>query len=254
MTTLESLHHPGRLVGPLWAVAVGHGPPLVLLHGNAESHRVFDRLVPLLAPRMTLVGLDSRGHGRSPRGTGELRISRMADDVADVMAELDLAGVPILGFSDGGNIALDLAARHPGLAGPLIVVGANLDPSGLTPATKLMTDLEHVACRSASRFVPGLGWRVERLALMATDPAIDPAELQAVTQPVLVVVGERDVIRPEHTDLIVAALPDAELLRIPRVGHMIPIDAAPQLALAVQGLLRRADRSPGPVAGLHAAR
>ncbi len=151
----------------------------------------------------------------------------MADDVADVMAELDLAGVPILGFSDGGNIALDLAARHPGLAGPLIVVGANLDPSGLTPATKLMTDLEHVACRSASRFVPGLGWRVERLALMATDPAIDPAELQAVTQPVLVVVGERDVIRPEHTDLIVAALPDAELLRIPRVGHMIPIDAAP---------------------------
>ncbi|WP_454300721.1 alpha/beta fold hydrolase [Salana multivorans] len=71
VTTLESLHHPGRLVGPLWAVAVGHGPPLVLLHGNAESHRVFDRLVPLLAPRMTLVGLDSRGHGRSPRGTGE---------------------------------------------------------------------------------------------------------------------------------------------------------------------------------------
>lgn len=225
----------------MWAVATGRGPALVLLHGNSETHRVFDALVPLLAPHFTLVGLDSRGHGRSPRGTRGLRISLLADDVAEVIADLDLAGAPVLGFSDGGNIALELAIRHPGTAGPLVVVGANLFPSGLTPLSKVTTDAAHSVSVFGARFLPRLEPLAERLGLMVTDPNIDPDALRAVTQPVLVVVGERDVVRPEHTDLIVSHLPDAQLLVIPGVGHMVPRDAAPELAEAVERFL-----SPAP--------
>ncbi|ROR93906.1 pimeloyl-ACP methyl ester carboxylesterase [Salana multivorans] len=238
---LDRLRHPGDLVGPLWVVVAGYGPPLVLLHGNSESHRVFDRLVPLLAPRFTLVGIDSRGHGRSPRGDGELRIVRMADDVADVLTRLGLAGAPVVGFSDGGNIALELALRHPGVAGRLVIVGANLDPGGLAPFSLLWTEAAHAVSRVGARFLPRvapLGSLSERLGLMTRDPEIDAGALRRVTQPVLVVVGERDVIRPEHTDLIVSALPDARLLRVAGVGHMVPWDAAPELAAAVERFLR----------------
>jgi predicted MFS family arabinose efflux permease len=81
----------GEMAGPLWAEQAGSGPPLVLLHGNGETHRVFDRMAPLLTPRHRLVALDSRGCGRSPRGTGPLTIARMADDVDAALAALGLA-------------------------------------------------------------------------------------------------------------------------------------------------------------------
>ena len=113
---------PVPMAGPLWAEQTGTGRPLVLLHGNGESHRVFDRMVPQLAQRHRLVGLDSRGHGASPRGDGPLTIARMADDVDAALDALDLRAVDVLGFSDGGNIALELAVRHPGRAGSLVVV------------------------------------------------------------------------------------------------------------------------------------
>ena len=65
------------MAGPLWAEQTATGRPLVLLHGNGESHRVFDRMVPLLVSQRRLVALDSRGHGVSPRGDGPLTIARM---------------------------------------------------------------------------------------------------------------------------------------------------------------------------------
>ncbi|TGO05916.1 alpha/beta fold hydrolase [Serinibacter arcticus] len=247
-TDLRSIHHPGALVGPLWAVAVGRGAPVVLLHGNSESHRVFDALVPHLAGSLTLVGLDSRGHGLSPRGERGLTIASMADDVAATLAALGLDRPVVVGFSDGGNIALELALRHPDAVGPLVVVGANLFPEGLTPFSKLTTDVAHAATVLGSRVAPALGPLAERLGLMVHDPRIDPDALGALTQPVLVVVGERDAIRPEHTALIVDSIPRARLAVVPGVGHMVPVRAPAALADLVRGVVR-GSRDPGEVAG-----
>lgn len=230
MRTLEGIRHPGRLVGPLWAVAVGDGPPIVLLHGNSETHHIFDALVPRLAGRHTLIGLDSRGHGLSPRGAAGLSIAAMADDVAQTLGLLGLERPVVVGFSDGGNIALELALRHPEAVGDLVIVGANLFPQGLKPASKALTDAAHAAAVVGSRVAPHLAPLAERLGLMVHDPRIDPAQLAAVTRRVLVVVGERDAIRPEHTALIVDSLPRARLAVVAGAGHMIPVKAPDALA------------------------
>lgn len=235
---LRDLAAPGGRVGPLWVVARGTGRPLVLLHGNGEDHHVFDRLVPALGAGRTLVGVDSRAHGRSPRGEGPLTIASMADDVAAVLDLLGLRGVDVLGFSDGGNLALELVLRRPDLVGRLVVVGANLFPAGLTRATLTTTAAAHRALRALAHVVPPLRAPAERMALMTEQPCIDPADLARVEAPVLVVVGERDAVRPEHTALVVDALADARLAVVPRAGHFLPTRRPHELAALVEGFLR----------------
>ncbi|WP_159810689.1 alpha/beta fold hydrolase, partial [Cellulomonas citrea] len=225
---------PGRWAGPLWAVTrPGPGRPLVLLHGNGESHRVFDRLVREL-PGRRLVGLDSRAHGRSPRGHGPLSIASMADDVAGALAALGLTDVDLLGYSDGGNIGLELAIRRPDLLHALAVCGANLDPQGLRPLALASTVAVHRVLAGAARAVPMLHGPSERLALMTEHPQIAPEALAQIRLPVLVVAGERDAVRHEHTALIAASLPDARLVVLPGAGHRIPTTRPAQLA----GLVR----------------
>jgi pimeloyl-ACP methyl ester carboxylesterase len=223
------------MAGPLWAEQTGTGRTLVLLHGNGETHHIFDRMVPLLAPRHRLVALDSRGGGGSPRGDGPLTIARMADDVDEALEALGLHGVDLLGFSDGGNIALELTLRHPGRIGRLVVVGANLFPDGLRAASLVPTRLIHRAARLTSH--PRAQAYAERLALMTEHPHIEPADLARVDVPTLVVVGRRDVIRPKHSLLIATSLANARLTMVERAGHMLPVTHPKPLARLVEGFL-----------------
>lgn len=228
---------PGRLVGPLWVVTRGRGPVLVLLHGNGEDHHVFDRMVPTLGAGRTLVGIDARAHGRSPRGDGPLRIATMADDVAHVLGLLGLPAVDVLGFSDGGNVALELAVRHPARLRRLVVVGANLFPAGLTARTLAAVRRQHAVVAALARVVPALRVRAERLALMVDDPCLDPSDLARVRAPTLVVAGERDVVRPGHTRLIAASIPGARVVVVPRAGHQLPVDEPYRLGALVSAFL-----------------
>lgn len=236
---------PGRLVGPLWVVTYGSGPPLVLLHGNGEDHHVFDRMVPTLGAGRTLVGIDSRGHGRSPRGDGPLRIATMADDVAQVLDHLGLAGVDVLGFSDGGNIALELALRHPAAVGRLVVVGSNLHPSGIVTHARVAVRCAHAVLAAIARVVPAVRARAEQLTLMTHDPCLSTDDVARIAVPTLVVVGERDVVRPEHTRALVDAVPQARLVVVPRAGHMLPLRQPDRLAAVVGAFLAEREGDVG---------
>ncbi|GIG38260.1 alpha/beta fold hydrolase [Cellulomonas phragmiteti] len=228
---------PGGLVGPLWVVTRGAGPPLVLLHGNGEDHHVFDRMVPTLGVGRMLVGIDSRAHGRSPRGEGPLRIATMADDVAVVLGLLGLPAADVLGFSDGGNVALELALRHPGRVRRLVVVGANLFPEGMTAGTLRTARAADAVISALARVVPPLRVAAERVALMVDDPCLDPADLARVAVPTLVVAGERDIIRPAHTRLIVESIPGARGAVVAGAGHMLPRQEPHRLAALVSEFL-----------------
>lgn len=236
---LRHLRAPGGRVGPLWVVTRGTGRPLVLLHGNGEDHHVFDRMVPALGAGRMLVGIDSRAHGRSPRGTGPLRIASMAHDVAGVLDLLGLARVDVLGFSDGGNVALELAITRPDLLDRLVVVGANLYPAGLRARTLAEMRAASAVVGTLARVLPPLRGLAERLSLMVHDPRLNPADLAHVRAPTLVVVGENDAVRPEHTRLMVEAIPGARLAVVPREGHMLPVRAPAQLTELVTTHLAR---------------
>ena len=191
----------------------GSGPPLLLLHGNGEDGTYFVHQIEEFSRDFTVYAIDTRGHGRSPRGTAPFTISRFADDLLAFMDKHGLEQADILGFSDGGNIALTFALRHPDRVRRLILNGANLDPKGVKPLVQLPIILVY---HFASLFKsPKARAKAELLGLMVGEPHIDPAELQTLTMPVLVMAGTKDMIQDRHTRLIAASIPGARLALIP---------------------------------------
>ena len=121
----------------LFYTKAGSGPPLLLLHGNGEDGTYFVHQIEEFSRDFTVYAIDTRGHGKSPRGAAPFTISQFADDLLAFMDQQGLAQADILGFSDGGNIALTFALRHPDRVRRLILNGANLDPKGVKPLVQL---------------------------------------------------------------------------------------------------------------------
>ena len=111
----------------------GAGPPLLLLHGNGEDGSYFVHQMEYFSARYTVYAVDTRGHGHSPRGSAPFTIAQFAQDLSDFMNEHDILRAPILGFSDGANIALTFALAHPGRVSRLILNGANGPLRGEAP-------------------------------------------------------------------------------------------------------------------------
>ena len=115
----------------------GAGAPLLLLHGNGEDGTYFVHQMDAFAQHYRVIAVDTRGHGRSPRGTAPFTIRQFAEDLLDFMDALHLEKAHILGFSDGGNIALTFALRHPERVDRLILNGANLNPAGVKASVQI---------------------------------------------------------------------------------------------------------------------
>lgn len=224
--------------GPHVDVA-GSGPVVLLLHGNGEDAASLAPVAADLARDHRVLSPDARGHGRSPRGTGPLTIARMADDAAAVLAS-DTPGVPagaaadVVGYSDGGNVGLMLALRHPAAVRSLVVYGANVDPGGLTPRTRAEVTAAWLGQRVRGLVDPAARARAEVTDLMVHQPRIPLRALARVRVPVLVAAGEHDVIRRAHTEAVAAALPAGECVIVPGADHGLPM-ADP---LAFAGLVR----------------
>ena len=191
----------------------GSGPPLLLLHGNGEDGTYFIHQMAEFSRDFTVYAIDTRGHGQSPRGRAPFTISQFAEDLLAFMDQQGLTKADILGFSDGGNIALTFALRHPDRVRRLILNGANLDPKGVKPLVQLpIVAGYHLAALSKS---PKAKVHRELLGLMVNEPHIAPAELKKLSMPVLVMAGTQDMIRERHTRLLAASIPGARLAIIP---------------------------------------
>lgn len=193
----------------------GAGPPLLLLHGNGEDGSYFTHQTDYFSRRYTVYAVDTRGHGRSPRGTAPFTIAQFAEDLSEFMDEQGILRAPILGFSDGGNIALTFTLAHPGRVSRLILNGANLDPSGVKPSVQLPIVLGYKFASLFAKKSAEAKRHAELLSLMVNEPHIDPARLKSLRVPALVIAGTRDMIRDEHTLLIAESLPLGQLEVIP---------------------------------------
>lgn len=193
----------------------GQGRPLILLHGNGEDHTYFVHQMEYFSRTRRVIALDTRGHGKSPRGTAPFTIRQFAEDLLHFMDSQGLAQGDLLGFSDGGNIALTFALRHPERIGRLILNGANLDPSGVKPSVQLPIVLGyHMASLFAGKR-PKARKNAELLALMVKEPKIQPEALKKILNPTLVIAGTKDMIKEDHTRLIFRSLPHGELAILP---------------------------------------
>ena len=192
-------------------VEQGTGFPLVLLHGNGEDHTYFKRQMEPFAQKYRVIALETRGHGQSPRGTAPFTLEQFAEDLKGFLDGMGIEHCHLLGFSDGGNIALLFALKYSEYVEKLIVNGANLNPEGLRGDIQLPIVREWMGLRARAKVEPKVRPQLELLELMVTQPHIDPASLSALTMPVLVVAGKDDMIKEAHTRGIAAAIPGSRL-------------------------------------------
>lgn len=197
------------------------GPYVVLLHGNGEDYRCFSNQLEAFSQSFQLVAIDSRGHGRSSMGWGRLTLEKMAEDVIGVMDELQIATASIVGFSDGGNIAIELGLRFPKRVEKLVLAGANLDPKGLAEKFQKAVAKKYRHLWLCGLFSREIRKKAKIMGLMVNQPHFTPDQLAKIIQPVLVLAGDRDLILSEHTELIAESLPGGRLQIIPDSDHFI---------------------------------
>ena len=189
----------------------GQGQPMVLLHGNGEDSSYFVHQIAHFSKSYRVIAIDTRGHGQSPRGEKPFAIKQFAEDLKDFLDAINIAKVVILGFSDGGNIALEFALKYPERVEKLILNGANLFPSGVKPLYQWPIEVGYRIAKLFSKKSEKAKQNAEMLGLMVNEPHIDPSELARLTMPVLVVAGTKDMIKESHTRLIYKSLPNAQL-------------------------------------------
>ena len=213
----------------------GTGFPLIMLHGNGENLSYFKKQVDFFSREYRVITVDTRGHGKTPRGNKPFTIEQLAEDLYFFMEEQHIDKAHILGFSDGGNIAVAFALSHPEKVEKLILSGANLYPYGLkrnflvfsTVTYKVICCMEKIKYHQSSDTSGELrqsenrpARKKELLSLMINDPHIEPAQLAEICSPTLVIAGTHDIIKHEHTELIAANIPGSKLVFI-KGGHSL---------------------------------
>lgn len=189
----------------------GNGEPFVLLHGNGEDSSYFKHQIEYFCDRYRVIAPDTRGHGKSPRGTSPFTIRQFSCDLYDFMKNHQIPKAVILGFSDGANIAMRFAMKHPDMVTALILNGGNLDAKGVKRSTQLPIEIGYKIAKYFAKRSAEANKNAELLGLMVNDPDIGPEELAQITAPTLVICGTKDMIREDHTRKIAENIPNARL-------------------------------------------
>ena len=193
----------------------GTGVPLILLHGNGEDCGYFVHQMEPFAKHFRVIAIDTRGHGQTPRGEASFSIRQFAEDLLDFMNLHQIEKAHILGFSDGGNIAMVFALMHPERVEKLILNGANLNASGVKRKVQIPIEIGYRIAKIFATKSPAARKNAEMLVLMVNDPNVKAEELSCIQNPTLVIAGEKDMIKDSHTRLIAKSIPGAMLSIIP---------------------------------------
>jgi len=189
----------------------GNQEPFILLHGNGEDNSYFTHQIEHFSNSYRVIALDTRGHGKSPRGTKPFTIAQFSQDLYDFMTSHKISNAVILGFSDGANIAMKFAINYPDKVKALILNGGNLNPNGVKRTTQIPIELGYKIARRFALKSSGAKKNAEMLGLMVNEPNIERTELSKITAPTLVICGSRDIIKESHTKEIAENIPNAKL-------------------------------------------
>lgn len=214
----------------------GEGVPLVFLHGNGEDGSYFSHQMEYFSRQYRVIAVDTRGHGKSSRGSAPFTMAQFAEDLKELLDELGIESLVLLGFSDGANIAMKFALRYPGMLRALILNGGNLDARGIKWHVQLPIELGYRAAKLFAGRSQEARRNMEILGLMVHEPHISPQALSAVRVPTLVIAGTRDMVKTAHTREIAARIPNAKLEILPG-DHFIAAKKPERFNRAVEEFL-----------------
>jgi len=246
----------------------GGGATVLFSHGLLYSLRMWDAQIPELRPRFRCVAYDHRGQGESEAPATGLDMDTLTEDAAALIGVLGLGPVHFIGMSMGGFVGMRLAARRPELVRSLILIDTSAGPEpaenipryrrlewvarwfGTWPVASRVQAIMHGASarKDPARAADLRAWRdrLLRADAVAMNRAVegvltrDSARplLARIRCPTLVMVGEEDTATvPARSEEIAAGISGARLVRIPRAGHMSPIDAPAAVSTELRGFL-----------------
>jgi pimeloyl-ACP methyl ester carboxylesterase len=205
----------------MYAEEYGSGKPLLLIHGNGGNISSMASIIPYFSRQYKVIVTDSRAHGKSTDKNDSLSFEMMADDEAALLDEMHIKAAYVIGWSDGGIIALALAMRHPGKVIKLASTGANLWPDSTAIIPSLWKDdKQHFDSFKSKIFTTVKeknDWKIFMLDWL--QPNIPLSSLQKIQCPSLIISGDHDVITLEHTLKIYQNIPQAYLWILPNSGH-----------------------------------
>ena len=208
----------------------GRGRPLVLLHGGLNTIETsFGGVLPYFAATRHVVAMEQQAHGRTADIDRPLSFEQMADDTASLLEQLGLESVDVLGYSAGGTVALQIAIRHPKLVRKLVLASAiyaldgyeRVVAEGLKHATaeSMPAEMRDAYAKVAPRPEdwPRL---VAKMARLAGDfHGYAPTDIRSVNAPTLVIAGDADIVRVEHTLELFRMLRRSQLAVLPGASH-----------------------------------
>ena len=210
----------------LYYEAYGVGDPLLLVHGNGGSIGSLAAQIAYFREHYRVIAMDSRDHGRSGDSPDNLTYERMTDDLAALLDHLNTGPVYVLGWSDGATEALLLALRHPAKVRKVAAMAANLNPTedAMRPEVIALLKSAVAAAPAADKDTPAGRRQLKVRSLLLDEPHIPLEALDAITAPALVMAGDHDLVRDEHTVAIFQHIPNSQLAIFPNATHMVPYD------------------------------
>ena len=215
----------------------GHGTPILMLPGNAQTHLIFDYYEKKLSMKYRVILMDSRAHGRSrikpEYAESEFTTTDMARDAAALLDILHIPSCILFGFSDGANIALEFASLFPDRTRAVIAISGNVAPDGLILPVRAFCVGKYFCLRAAAEFFkhrngndcvrkhifPHLFHHQQLAAQLCNSPMISHKQLEKIQAPVLLIAGTRDLVKVSHSRLMARLIPRAQLVLIKGATH-----------------------------------
>lgn len=199
----------------------GSGKPLLMIHGNGGSIENFKNNISYFAKKYKVIVADSRSQGKSKDANDSLSFEMMADDEAALLDALQIDSAYVLGWSDGGINALLLAMRHPEKVIKLASTGANLWPDSTAIISSVWKNDKVTYDLLKNKHYTNEQEENDRKLFLLDwfQPNISLKELHSINCPSLIIGGDHDLIKIEHTVLIYQNIPHAYLWIVPNSGH-----------------------------------
>ena len=258
--TASNLHTPAMQSGyapvnglkmyyEVYGSADGKVPPLVLLHGGGSTIGTsFGKVIPAFAKTRQVIAFEQQGHGHTADIVNRpFTFEQSADDAAGLLRYLNIGKADFFGYSNGGHIALQMAISHPDIVRKLVIESAMFHRDGSDPgfwksfehaklddmppelreaylgAAPHPEDLPTFFAKSVRRMLHFKGWT--------------PEEIQSINAPILVMLGDHDIVRPEHAVRMFRLLPNAQLAVLPGTDHMTIVSRSDWLVSMIETFL-----------------
>lgn len=198
---------------------IGKGDALVLLHGNGGSTTYFSKQVEALSRHYRLYIIDSRGRGRSTDCSHQISFPLMANDLLEILHHEHLSQINLLGFSDGANLALLFAQQHPEMINSLILNAGNHQFGDLTETTRRSFLCHRYLLKLIDKLHPFIHRSAHYFNLAFATIHFDEKQIKKITAPVLILVGEKDIVKPSFSRHLANLFPHSQLIIEPGIGH-----------------------------------